>query len=516
MKKNIVCYRILILILFFFNTTIVASGADKQDPVASFSFRFTYSSLSPYQHKMLEQFIESFLPGETNVKQILNNDDGAIQKIRLAEALLFRNKDKDQENAFEIIRWMYGLAKKEVEPASSDFVGSDLIILYHKYRQRFPTDVMEKMEFLLKNVAQITYNKNQKPNYNNMAIMSSFIMEYVGRLYNLEEIHTRGIEKARAITSGYRAYNTMCEYNTPTYYGVDVMGLSLWKELSYSQEMRELGTFLQESLWKDIAMYYNANLRNMCGPYLRGYGMDMTRYNAVIGVPIAMAVDDEALAPFPGIVGGHYHDASYIAAFCELGVDLPGEAFQEFREFSTPRFFSRVTPNYYEGDKLKKATALVNREWMMGGLWGNLKVSGLLKVGTMHWKASQGMVGWLVVPGEGTTNVKVDETTMQIFLATDHTDFIELFLYAPGLSAQKITGKKWKLDGMNLTLNSSLKFSAEQVKDSVGPHSFSDAQTNHYQNLVRVRFQIPKGWEKSKPLVSFVPKKQKSDDKFLK
>jgi hypothetical protein len=500
-------FRILIFVLFAFGTTINAAGTVKVDQAASFSFRFTYSSLSPYQHQMVEQFIGSFLPKDSNVQQILNNDDGAIQKIRLAEALLFRNKDNDQENAFEIIRWIYGLAKKDVEPASSDFVGSDLIIIYHKYRPLFPADVTEKVEFLLKNVARITYNKNQNPNYNNMAIMSSFIMEYVGRLYNIEEIQVRGMEKARAIVASYRIYNTLCEYNTPTYYGVDVMGLSLWKELSYSQEMRELGTFLQESLWKEIAMYYNANLRNMCGPFLRGYGMDMTRYNAVIGVPIALAVDDEALAPFPGIVGGHYHDASYIAAFCELGVDLPGEAFREFRKFSAPRFFSRVTPNYYEGDRLKKATAMVNREWMMGCLWGNLKVSSLLKVGTMHWKASNGVVGWLVVPGEGKTNVKVDETTMQIFLATDSAEFIEIFLYAPQLTALKIAGKVWKLDGMELTVNSSLKYLAEQVKDSVGPHSFSDAQTIHYQDLVRVRFQIPKGWDKSKPIINFIPKK---------
>lgn len=486
-------FRILIFILFAAGTTINVAEAEKLDQTTSYSFRFTYSSLSPYQHKMLEQFIGSFLPGDSNVHQILNNDDGAIQKIRLAEALLFRKKNKDRENAFEIIRWIYGLAKKEVEPASSDFVGSDLIIIYHKYRQFFPSDVLERVEFLLKNVARITYNKNQKPDYNNMAIMSSFIMEYVGRLYNIEEIQARGIEKARAIVAGYRVYNTLCEYKTPTYYGVDVMGLSLWKELSYSPEMRELGTFLQESLWKDIAMYYNANLRNMCCPYLRGYGMDMNRYNAVIGVPIALAVDDEALAPFPGIVGGHYHDASYIAAFCELGVDLPGEVFREFREFSAPRFFSRVTPNYYEGDRLKKATAMVNREWMMGGLWGNFKVSGLLKVGTMYWKAGNGVIGWLVVPGEGKTNVIVDETTMQIFLATDTPEFITLFLYAPQLTAQKIAGKVWKLDGMDLNVNSSLKYLAEQVKDSVGPHSFSDAQTIHYQNLVRVRFQIPKG-----------------------
>jgi hypothetical protein len=151
---------------------------------------------------------------------------------------------------------------------------------------------------------------------------------------------------------------------------------------------------------------------------------------------------------------------------------------------------------------------MVNKEWMMGGLWGNLKVSGLLKVGTIHWKASNGVVGWLVVPGEGKTNVKVDETTMQIFLATDTAEFIALFLYAPHLTAQNIAGKVWKLDGMELTVNSSLKYVADQVNDSVGPHSFSDAQTNHYQDLVRVRFQIPKGWEKSTPLVRFIPKKE--------
>jgi len=63
---------------------------------------------------------------------------------------------------------------------------------------------------------------------------------------------------------------------------------------------------------------------------------------------------------------------------------------------------------------------------------------------------------------------------------------------------------------VSTTINAAGAYKADQVA------SFSDAQTIHYQNLVRVRFQIPSGWEKSKPLVSFIPKKQKSEDKFQK
>jgi len=45
----------------------------------------------------------------------------------------------------------------------------------------------------------------------------------------------------------------------------------------------------------------------------------------------------------------------------------------------------------------------------MGGLWGNRKVSHILKTGTIHWNSPSGDIGWLYVPGEGKTNVRVDK-----------------------------------------------------------------------------------------------------------
>jgi len=82
-------------------------------------------------------------------------------------------------------------------------------------------------------------------------------------------------------------------------------GSALWRELSSSPELKEMSKILERELWLDVASFYNANLQNICGPYLRSYGMDMKKYTAITGVWIAAAIDNPAIANVPGRSGPH-------------------------------------------------------------------------------------------------------------------------------------------------------------------------------------------------------------------
>jgi hypothetical protein len=83
----------------------------------------------------------------------------------------------------------------------------------------------------------------------------------------------------------YRLHHTFFEFNSPTYYGVDLYGLALWREYGSTQRMRSMGVDMEASLlWNDIADFYQPSLRNISGPYGRSYGMDMESYVAATGL----------------------------------------------------------------------------------------------------------------------------------------------------------------------------------------------------------------------------------------
>ena len=502
-----------IIIFFFFSTMNLVA----QDEL--YQKHFEYKSLSPLQKQIFDDFIEEEIPKGTQFA--ITEKLGARNTMRLACALFYRNQTGDVENAVSIVKWIfqlqnldeksrdYAVWRGDSKPTQNydqnmrEFIGTDLITIYHKYKDKLPADVKKELEICLIRTARGALMRNVNPDYNNISIMSSFMMEYIGVEFNIPELKKAGIEKAKAIYTNFLKYNTLCEYNTPTYYGVDFVGLALWRELSFSQEMKEMSKVLEKELWLDVATFYNANLQNMSGPYLRGYGIDMKKYNAIVGIWIAVAVDNSTLANLPYKHGVH-DECNFIVPILELGISMPAKSLDEFRKFSKPRFISRTTSNYYEGDRLKKVTAYIQKDWMMGGLWGNRKVSHILKTGTMHWKAEDGDIGWLFVPGEGKTNIKVDEQQMEIYLADNQAKTFQIFVYSKGISPENFQENRWKLPKMQLGIKSNLKLNAE-----IMPKEMIDNEgvgTKDYPYVIKVEYTIPSNWNPSEPLIIITPK----------
>lgn len=507
----------------FLNVTIVF-GQSKATNKAVYVRKYTYQTLSPYQKHLFEDFLADEIPTGKKVADVLTNRTSLRSKTRLAEALLFRNKAGDKEQAAEVLTWIlknqyrdentkiYGIWKTSIDDDKLDqnwreFIGCDLIITRHKYRHLLPPELLKEIEVGLLHAARGAMKRNVGADYTNISIMSAFLMEYVGTEFNIEELKTAGLQKARTVFNLYQSHKTFSEYNSPTYYGVTLAALALWRELAFSPQIRQMGQTLEAEFWHEATTFYNPMLKNMPGPYFRGYGMDMQKYYSIMGLWIALAVDNEKQAPIPTTTDGpKYGEVSNIAPIFNLGLVIPQADLAALKRFSEPRFISRTVPNTYKGDSLKRVTAMINKDWMMGGLWGNRRVWNQIKTGTIHWTTAEGDVAWLLVPGNGKTNVSVSKTTMSIYQADPKATSIELFICAKNTAADSFGDKAWAFPAMTLNISTSLKqIQLEKVDSAL--FEKEQAVSESCPNVIKVVYEIPASWDSARPLLDITPTK---------
>lgn len=87
--------------------------------------------------------------------------------------------------------------------------------------------------------------------------------------------------------------------------------LSLWNQ--YAPEgslLKKYGPEILSTTWDDMASMYNANLKNIAGPWDRTYGYNMKQYVS-LDASIIWAVAGRENAPFPEVMGGMYHDDDF-------------------------------------------------------------------------------------------------------------------------------------------------------------------------------------------------------------
>ena len=106
----------------------------------------------------------------------------------------------DKENAITILKWLlkyqyqdekspyYGMWQTNATNDRKDqnwreFIGCDLIIIYHYYKNTLPKDVVETIETGLVHAAKGAMKRDVTPYYSNISIMSAFLMEYVGSTF---------------------------------------------------------------------------------------------------------------------------------------------------------------------------------------------------------------------------------------------------------------------------------------------------------------------------------------------
>ena len=487
-----------------------------------FQQKFTYQTLSPFHKLLFDNFVAYEWPEGKSIGEVLTNTTSLRSKTRLAEGLLFRNKPGDKEAAADILRWIlshqyrekgtpiYGIWKTSVDGDKHDqnwreFIGCDLVLIRKYYSRLLPEALLKDIDTGLMHAALGAKLRNVGPDYTNIAMMSAFLMEHVGTQLNDTELKQAGLSKANAIYALYQQHKTFSEFNSPTYYGVTLAGIALWRELAASEDMRSMGRTLEEAFWHEAVTFYNPALKNMPGPYFRGYGMDMQRYTSIMGLWIAIALNNEAASPLPiPIKSPKYGEMSNIAPIYVLGLSIPKSDLAALQTFTGPRFLERSVPNNYKGDPLKRVTAMINHDWMMGGVSGMRRKWDQIKTGTIHWKAKNGKTGWLIVPGDGMTNVAVNQTAMQIFQGDTQARRLDLLVYDPEATTDSFSGDQWSFPTIRLGVQTDLKLiSKERVDAKAGQEDYALAEP--YTNLIKISYEIPVDRDLSKPLLSITP-----------
>ena len=435
-------------------------------------------------------------------------EQGTRGATYIAAGLLWRDGAQDRAAAAAILRGVLDLQyedgpdsklhgvwrtrRSETEPDSNwrEFIGCGLILILETFPDRLPADVVQAMQAALLRAAVGAARRNVGAGYTNIALMSAFLLDYVGTRQKRDDLQQAGRAKAEAIYELFGRHKTFNEYNSPTYYGADLMALALWRAHACSARMRELGRAMEADLWRDIGAFYHAGLRNMCGPFVRAYGMDMTRYCAVTGLWIALAVGDPALAPWPASGGFHQGERIYGPIFALLRPQVPDDVLPQLREFSGPRRFERT----FEATQV---TVLIEQQLMMGAAtmkrrWEQHHPA------TIYWLAApQQPVGWILLTGlnDGVAPVVADRS-LELRRPTKSDEPIQFLLWAPGLDETAVAADCWNLPGLRV---------AVAAADGVKLAGVGWIDHARYGRCLEVRYSTPAERDARVPVLTLRP-----------
>jgi hypothetical protein len=273
--------------------------------------------------------------------------------------------------------------------------------------------------------------------------MDAFLLDFAGRRLGEPGWIAAGETLARQVHALFSASGTFEEYNSPTYYGADLYALALWRGFAGSALLRDLGARMEAALWRDIAGYYHAGLRNVAGPWDRSYGMDMTRYAALLGLWIWLGVG-RALAPFPDTTQPFEHafDLCFGPCAALVGTAIPADALAHFQAFQGERQVERViTPP-------RAASAWLGENVMLGAEFTGQGREGYFQFHplTVHWRATSGPVGWAKLLHTFPVDVTASAHSLQL---TGRGERI-FRVYSP--AGAQISRERWQLDGLLVTV----------------------------------------------------------------
>ena len=164
------------------------------------------------------------------------------------------------------------------EPNLREFVGMVFAMLIEHFENRLPASLVHRLEesgrqLIIGAIARA--QSDFTPLNTNIRIMYIFLLDWFGRRLGEPAWVQESALEARNLLAEYREFHAVAEFNSPTYYGVDLSTVGYWRRYGGGKLLRTLGAELEEGLWWDAAAFYNPEMRNFCGPYSRNYEMEM-------------------------------------------------------------------------------------------------------------------------------------------------------------------------------------------------------------------------------------------------
>ncbi|MGY6501813.1 MAG: hypothetical protein ACXIVQ_13100 [Acidimicrobiales bacterium] len=338
----------------------------------------------------------------------------------------------------------------DYDPNWRQFVGTTFMLALRLFGDTLPDDLVLRMEASIAHAVRGEDPDRVTPSYTNIALMKAWLEVEFGTRTGHPELIAAGEDLARAIVDRYEGQGAFEEYNSPTYYGIDLYALRLWRVESSSSALPGWGEQLESALWTDIAAFTHAGLDNLSGPWTRSYGMDMGCYLGALALWEWTALGRQH-AHLPDLDGpfAHGHDLFLGPCAAWLGADIPAAAAAELREFSGERLVERVVAS----EPRRVATAWLEPSSMIGAeasdpgwpAWGQYHPL------TLHWRRPDGGVGWLRLRHRAPVSAVASRRSV-VAVCRPHPRHgpqpTTIEIHAPGLGADAITGSRWMLPGL--------------------------------------------------------------------
>ncbi|KAF2463202.1 uncharacterized protein BDR25DRAFT_384993 [Lindgomyces ingoldianus] len=425
-----------------------------------------------------------------------------------ASGLLARNEGNDVEQAVRIIRnvidgqhknassqWYgdYQIYPEEPtvgreqyppviynswDPNWRGFIGTTFILILEEFPHLIPHEIQEYMlESLYNTSIGDSYrvggvdDDNLYPAYSNPSIMRAFVTGWTGRRLNESNMTTAGEIYAKEVIDLFTRANTLSEFNSGTYAGVSLFALTLWaKYMPESSSMGQYGGDMIRKTWATLGSLYNANLKNVAGPWDRSYGYDMNRYLSILALqmwtlvgkknapinakPYAMGhKDDFAIGPLVAILAPFHNTLIDNETFNSL-LTFPGTHTVQTSAFSPP--YDTYPRNITAW--MSPYLTIGSETFSENVFGGPARSSNSFNPAVVQWARNDGTVGWLTLHAQVMDLIAVaGEKTLNLTYPSGNSTSTFTFLVGTNSRAGKRDVASWAdVEGMSVNISGTI------------------------------------------------------------
>jgi hypothetical protein len=301
----------------------------------------------------------------------------------------------------------------DYDPNWRQFIGCTLLLTLRRLGARLPDGLEARIDDALRLAVEGEHAEaggaRIPDSYSNIALMQAYLEVEAGLRLEEPAWVAAGEDRARRAVARFDRHGAFDEFNSPTYHGIDLKALGLWRGHSGSPVLAELGARVEAELWIEAARWYHAGLRQVAGPYTRAYGMDMGRYLAAWSLWVWAGLG-RALTPLPDLDRPFAHGMDLLLGpvVALIGAEIPDDATRLLADFEGERSVHRRISDPDDGDRV--AAAWLGPDLALGAERGTVDLSwwDQFHAATVHWRRADGSTGWLRarVPGPADATVE--------------------------------------------------------------------------------------------------------------
>lgn len=342
----------------------------------------------------------------------------------------------------------------DYDPNWREFVGTTWLVVLRHFDAQLSEGVVEAIDRSLRLAVEGEPSDRIPSWYTNIALMKAALDVEAGHRLHEPAWVDRGHALAQEVVERRERTGAFDEFNSPTYYGIDLLGLALWRSCPVSARLREWGAAMESALWAETALLYHAGLGNLCGPYTRSYGMDLHRYVGALALWIWPVVgrDRTPLPPLDAPSIDHGHDLCLGSMVALLGSVVPESVRPWLEAFPGPSRLERLV-----SDRPRRTVTAWLDEGVMIGAEDNDQAWPAWHQyypATIHWRVPGGGIGSARLVHNGAANARAGEGVLVVECGPSTDGSMPTFLVeVDGFDPATVRADTWDLPGLTLAVH---------------------------------------------------------------